>query len=721
MILSWYKDMEVDMKDVEGLEEGKQYTFGFALSKTVNVLMCRKSWTFSRTKRMQYTNINGNVCSEFASGKDYYFAVSGSCIISSLCTADIFNYSTVKVVEEDAFQSLLTNHFKVQGVNYLFPQYEFEQNYEDKYQQLEVRYSFDSKTFTKVEWKLYDNVALDEILPTLTVGSVVSIVIFNTDRTIVFAAKECHVVDYPNLVTSKYHVAKGYAHKVRFSFDIEGMEAFKVVLKSGNTVIAQKASNSNVSYLDVNVDDSILSVGAHRITFIYSNKVEMSGTSNFVINVYNDPNKDVFTFNTDFSSCHYQKTEAVVFTGHFRSDVNITDDSPLIITAAISKGNSNSLTSITTFQGDESQPHVFTFSLEAGTLSNVGDIRLYIYENNDSTYPIHSSLITVTKPTVSTLFQTYFQDKQGTLSFNDLTCPLQNITLTSLSHSPEAMTVNCVVNDNSQISCPYTLSRGFDSFSISVDGYHVGDIDLMRDVRSAVFATAAQSCYVLSKDNKLKIQSDEYNFKYVQYLTVNNGDRSIIVTPTSDGIAYNYNDVKNEITLTVHTDVPGLFTVDFLTDVNGNNSTFRFMDVLSIVQAHFRLEQSYLFKSNYFDHFNVMLDFDVNLNPSDYINAVHLDDANVTCVANNSIGKSKMNCTFDFATLHAPRDFKIKLKCSDDLYTPSQTYSVYRYELLADTDSCQTKGVDVSDYKMRVYAASALPNETKFNVTLTMK
>ena len=77
MILSWYKDMEVDMKDVD-LVEGTQYTFGFALSKTLPVLMCRKAWKFSKTQRMQYTNINGNVCSEFASGSNYYFAIAGS-------------------------------------------------------------------------------------------------------------------------------------------------------------------------------------------------------------------------------------------------------------------------------------------------------------------------------------------------------------------------------------------------------------------------------------------------------------------------------------------------------------------------------------------------------------------------------------------------------------------------------------------------------------------
>ena len=715
MILSWYKDMEVDMKDVD-LVEGTTYTFGFALSKSFPVLVCRKSWKFSKTTRMQYTNINGNVCSEFASGNNYYFAISGSCL-GSICSADIFNYSTVKVVEEDAYQAFLLNHFKVDGVNYMFPNYEFEEDYQHKYSHFDIRYSLDNKAFTKVEWIADNNDDLLAKLPKLTVGSVVSIVIFNKDRMIVFAAKECTVVDYPSIVTSRYHVAKGYGHKIRFTFDTPGMEVFKIVLKSGNTVLAQKASDSNVNYLDINVDDSLIKTGTHNITFTYTHKLERTDSSNFLINIYDDPNKDIFTFNNDYSPCHYQKKEAIVFTGYFRSDVNIINDSPLIITAAISKGNSNSLTNIITFQ-DESDPHLFTFSLEAETLNNVGDIHLYIYENNDHTYPIHSNVITVTKPTISTSFQTYYKDKQGTLTFNDLTCPLQNITLTSLTDPSEVIIVNCIVNNNNNaITCPYTLLRGYDSFDISVDGYHIANIDLMREIQSTTFITETQSCYLLNKDNKIKIKSDEYNFKYIQYLTVTNGESDIKVTTTSDSIIYNYNNIKNELTLTVYSDTPGVFTINHLTDVNDNNSTFKFMDVFTIVQPHFQLDKNYLFKSNSFDYFNVILEFDLNLNPSDYINVVYLDDANVTCVTNNNIGRNKLNCTFDFATLFAPRDLKIKLKCSDDLYTPSQTFSVYRYELLPNTDrACQTKDVDVNDVKMVIYSANSLSNETNFKV-----
>ena len=722
MILSWYKDMEVDMKDVD-LVEGTQYTFGFALSKTLPVLMCRKAWKFSKTQRMQYTNINGNVCSEFASGSNYYFAIAGSCI-GSFCSADIFNFSTVKVVEEDAYQSFMLNHFKVDGVNYMFPEYEFEDDFINKYSYLDIRYSLDNKAFTKVEWNMEDNKDLVNILPKLTVGSVVSIVIFDKDRLIVFAAKECNVVNYPNIITSRYHVAKGYGHKIRFTFDTPGMEAFKIVLKSGNIIIAQKASDSNVNYLDVNVDDPLIQTGNHTITYTYTHKLEKTDTSKFLINIYDDANKDIFTFNNDYSPCHYQKTEANVFTGYLRSDVKIVPESPLTITASISKGNSNSLTNIITNQ-DETDPHLFTFSLEAGTLNAIGDIHIYIYENNDHTYPLYSNIITVTKPTILTPFQTYYKDKQGTLTFTDLTCPLQNIILTSLTNSSEVVTVNCIMNTNNVITCPYTLLRGYDTFDISVDGYHIANIDLMREIQSATFITETPHCYLLNKDNKIKIKSDEYNFKYLKYLTIKNGDTRITVNTTSNGIIYNYNNIKNEIGLTVYTDTPGIFTVDYLTDVNDDNSTFKFMDVFAVVETHFQLEKSCLFKSNYFDYFNVILNFDLNLNPSDYVDVVYLDDANVTCVSNTNIGKSKLNCTFDFPTLSAPRDFKIKLKCSDDFYTSSQTFSVYRYELISNIDDsdnvCQTKDVNVNDVKMRIYSASSLSNETNFNIKLRQK
>jgi hypothetical protein len=101
----------------------------------------------------------------------------------------------------------------------------------------------------------------------------------------------------------------------------------------------------------------------------------------------------------------------------------------------------------------------------------------------------------------------------------------------------------------------------------------------------------------------------------------------------------------------------------------------------------------------------------------DYMDNIYLDDATYTC--SNNINQNKLKCTFTFASVFAPRDFKISLKCSDDIYTQSQIFSAYRYELKeGNSNTCQTKGKNINDVKVVIYSASSLNEETKFNVQL---
>ena len=716
VILGWYKEMDVDTSKVTSLTVGTTYTFGFVVLGT---LACKKKWKFEQGI-MHYKNVNGDFCSNLAAGGTYHFAVATSCrtiLGTEICSTDKFIHDTITVVEEDDYQSLVLNHFKSGGTNYLFPDYKLTDDVGSVITELDIRYAFNgSNSFKQTIWKIDDNIPLEEVLPPLKVGDTISIVMFDSNKFIAFAARDCVVIDYPHIFTSRYHVLKGYEHYIRFSFDVS-LNVFDVAIKSGNTEIGSKTRSQNINYVDVAVDNTKLSTGEHNISFTYNHKFPYSGTASFTINVYDNKNKDFFLLNDDLSYCQYIKSNAITFTGNFRNDLNVKDTSPFVISSSLSK-NGNKYNDDIILTQDETNKNSYTFTIKEGFLNSPTSIDLYLYENNDSTYPLYSTTFTITKPTLSNNIQTYVSsDLTGNLQLNDITCPLQNITLKSKTNSSEIITINCIT-DNNAITCPYTLIKGYDEFDIYIENNLIDSIEIMRQLESAQFIIENQNCYEMNKDNKIKIKSSEYFLKYINAIEVNyNNSNNYIITPNSNGIRYNLNIIKNEITVILNSGQPGEYRIEKLIDVNNKTSTYKFTNSYQFVYKHFVLSNTYIMKSSYFNSFETELIFDSMLNSKDYMNNIYLDDATYTC--SHNINQNKLKCTFTFASVFAPRDFKISLKCSDDIYTPSQIFSAYRYELKeGNSNTCQTKGKDINDVKVVIYSASSLNEETKFNVQL---
>ena len=715
VILSWYKEMDVDTSKVTSLTVGNTYTFGFVVLGT---LVCKKKWKFEQGI-MHYSNINGDFCSNLASGDTYYFAVATNCrtiLGTELCSTDKFTYDTITVVEEDDYQSMLLNHFKSGGTNYLFPDYKVDDEFYSTISELDVRYAFNgSNSFKQIKWNIEDNKLIEEVLPALKVGDTVSFVIFKSNKLIAFAAKDCVIIDYPHIFTSRYHVLKGYQHYIRFSFDVS-LNVFDVAIKSGNTEIGSKTRSQNINYVDIAVDNSKLSIGEHNISFTYKHNYLYSGTASFTINVYDNTNKDFFLFNDDFSYCQYIKSKSIAFTGYFRNDLNIKDTSPFVISSSLSK-NGNKYNDDITLTQDETNTNLYTFTIKEGFLTSPTSVTLYLYENDDSTYPLYTTTFTITKPTLSNNVQTYASDLKGNLQLNDLTCPLQNITLQSKTNSSEIITINCNTDTANSIVCPYTLLKGYDEFDMYIENNLIDSIEIMRQIQSTQFIIENQNCYEMNKENKIKIKSTEYYLKYINEIHVyHNNSINYIITPNSNGIHFSLNLIKNEITVVLYSEHPGMYQIDKLVDVNNKTSTFQFNNLYKFVYNHFVLSNNYIMRSSFFNSFETELIFDSMLDSKDYMNNIYLDDTLYTC---KNTDQNKLKCIFSFANAFAPRDFKISLKCSDDIYTQSQIFSVYRYELKGEnSNTCQTKGKDINDVKVIIYSASSLNEETKFNVQI---
>ena len=657
VILSWYKEMDVDMSKVTSLTVGTTYTFGFAA--LLSTLVCKQKWKFQKTI-MHYSNINGDYCSSLATGDTYNFGIATNCktiLGSEICSTDKFTYDTITVVEEDDYQQLLLNHFKSGSNNYLFPDYEFDESF-SKLTQLDIRYAYSgTNSFTKKIWMEENNDDILDILPQLHVGDTISIVIFNSNKLIAFAAKDCVVINYPHIFTSRYHVLKGYEHHIRFSFDIS-LNVFDVAVKSGNTELGSKTRSQNINYVDIAVDNSKLSIGEHVISFTYKHKYTYVNTANFTLNVYDNKNQDFFLFNNDFSYCQYVKSNSITFTGYFREDLNIKDTSPFVISGSLFKNGSWFNNDITLSQ-DETNKRLYTFTIKEGFLNAATSIDIYLYENNDSTYPLYTTTFTVTKPSLSSNVQTYASDLKGNLHFNDLTCPLQNIMLKSRTNESETITINCDTDNNSSISCPYTLLKGYDEFDVYIENKAIDYIEIMRQIESAQFIIENQNFYEMNKDNKIKIKSTEYYLKYINEIQVNyNNSIDYIITSHSNGVRFSLNTIKNEITVIMYSEHPGVYQLDKLVDVNGKKSTFQFNSLYKFVNHHFILSNNYTMKSSYFNSFETELAFDSALNSKDYMNFLYLDDATYTCSNTN---QNKLTCSFSFANVLAPRDFKISL------------------------------------------------------------